>query len=219
MTAPDLDALQALLKQPFRNGMPINELCADALNAITELRAEVARLNTECEMFANRCASSQQKYADRYEAILRASARNMVPEARQPEFERCERAYQATIASLYADVASARVERNIALAERHPDWSLLESAEARIAELERERDALALQVKMRPLPEVREDESLIRLNEELRAERDALRSALRKWAVSRHTNKCYICDWSWSEGAPQIHSVECLCYGGMDNDN
>jgi hypothetical protein len=47
MTAPDLDALQALLKQPFRNGMPINELCADALNAITELKAEVTRLNAE----------------------------------------------------------------------------------------------------------------------------------------------------------------------------
>ena len=54
---------------------------------------------------------------------------------------------------------------------------------------------------------------------DMRNQRDALKAALRKWAVSRHTNKCYICDWSWSEGAPQIHSAKCLCYGGADNDN
>lgn len=43
-----------------------------------------------------------------------------------------------------------------------------------------------------------------------RPNEDQLRDALLKFAVSRHTNKCYLCETSWSDGAPDIHTDRCL---------
>lgn len=37
-----------------------------------------------------------------------------------------------------------------------------------------------------------------------------MRAQLLKWAVSRHSCKCYLCDTEWSEGAPDIHRRGCL---------
>ena len=152
--------------------------------------------------------------------------------------------WESTMTPADLDALVARLKRD---SIRINGAMLLDEAAAALAEL-RDSEALArgkiaeleLAVKMIPLPEVREDTALINriaaleaereaANEragkhladfyDMRNQRDALKAALRKWAVSRHTNKCYICDWSWSEGAPQIHSAKCLCYGGADNDN
>ena len=107
--------------------------------------------------------------------------------------------------------------------------SVCREAAARLAELRAERDTLkwkydalvegpfndgheAAKIEYRDAIIAAEDraESAEAEVAKLREENERLQSALLKWAISRHTNKCYLCNASWSDGAPDIHVPECL---------
>jgi chromosome segregation ATPase len=248
-TAPDLDALDALcarlrriasgewtlkgdegyLVQAAAALAQLRDAEALARGKIAEQMIEIARLNDHYESGILCGENDCEKHAGKvYMACVVCRAERAEAEVARLK-ERLEARFKrlTSMDGLLANAEAGRKEQTMAadmIAEERDAYarackSLIAQVvalEAEVARLKQWQVDMVAKAADKSLDGYRE---LGAKCAALEAERDALRSALRKWAVSRHTNKCYICDWSWSEGAPQIHSAECLCYGGTDNDN